>query len=242
VVVGAVLLALAVRHLRRTATPLLRLGSLRIETFRLAHAGGSAFRLAVQAVPFVLPLLFQEAFGWSPVLAGTLVLLLFVGNMGVKPATTPLLRRFGFRPVLLVASAGAVATLLLSAALTPAVPLPLIGALMVLSGATRSVGFTVYNTIAFADVPQTEMTDANTLASTVQQLASGLGPAVGAVAIHVGAVLSGAGAQDPFAYRFAFLVLAGLTAIAVVEAVLLSRTAGEAIRPRPRSGPTVQER
>ncbi len=240
---GVVLLALAVRHLGRAATPLLRLHSLRIETFRLAHAGGSAFRLAVQAVPFVLPLLFQEAFGWSPVLAGTLVLLLFVGNMGIKPATTPLLRRFGFRPVLLVAGVGAVATLLLSAALTPAVPLPLIGALMVLSGATRSVGFTVYNTIAFADVPQAEMTDANTLASTVQQLASGFGPAVGAIAISAGAALGGTGGpHDPFAYQFTFLVLAGVTAVAVVEAALLSRTAGDAIRPRPRSKATGPQR
>lgn len=44
-----------------------------------------------------------------------------------------------------------------------------------LSGMSRSVGFTAYNTIAFADVSANEMTAANTLSSTLQQLAAGLG-------------------------------------------------------------------
>jgi hypothetical protein len=234
VVAGLVLLALAVRHLRRAPVPLLRLGSLRIETFRLAHAGGSAFRLAVNAVPFVLPLLFQEAFGWSPVLAGTVVLFLFVGNMAIKPATTPLLRHLGFRPVLLIATTGAAITMALSAALMPATPLPVVIVLMLLSGATRSVGFTAYNTIAFADVPAADMTNANTLASTVQQLATGFGVAVGALVLRLGALLTGTSATDAAPYRVTFAVLAALTILATVEALRLTRTAGEGIRPAPR--------
>ena len=233
-VVGAVLLVLAVVHLKRTPAPLLRLDSLRVETFRIAHAGGSAFRLAVNAVPFVLPLLFQEAFGWTPVQAGAVVLFLFVGNMGIKPATTPLLRRFGFRPVLLVATAGAALTMVLSAVLVPATPAPAVIALMLLSGATRSVGFTVYNTIAFADVPSDDMTHANTLASTLQQVATGFGVAVGAIALRVGASVTGTSSTDAAPYRIAFVVPAVLTLLATVEAARLPRSAGEAIRPAAR--------
>jgi len=231
---GVVLLALAVRHLLRAPVPLLMLHSLRIETFRLAHAGGSAFRLAVNAVPFVLPLLFQEAFGWSPVLAGAVVLFLFVGNMAIKPATTPLLRRLGFRPVLLIATTGAALTMVLSAALTAATPLPIVLALMLLSGATRSVGFTVYNTIAFADVRTEDMTSANTLASTLQQLATGFGVAVGALVLRLGALATGTTAKEALPYRVTFAVLAALTLLATVEAVRLTRTAGDGIRPGPR--------
>jgi MFS family permease len=168
------------------------------------------------------------------VLAGTVVLFLFVGNMAIKPATTPLLRHLGFRPVLLIATTGAAITMALSAALVPATPLPVVIVLMLLSGATRSVGFTAYNTIAFADVPAADMTNANTLASTVQQLATGFGVAVGALVLRLGALLTGTSATDAAPYRVTFAVLAALTILATVEALRLTRTAGEGIRPAPR--------
>ncbi|MGN6743101.1 MAG: MFS transporter [Amnibacterium sp.] len=227
--VALVVGALAVRHLATAHRPLLALGPLSIGSFRLAHAGGSAFRLGVNAMPFLLPLLFQEGFGWSPVEAGALVLLLFVGNLGIKPATTPLLTRFGFRPVLVVATVASVVAAVLNAFLTASVPLVLIGLLLLFGGAARSVGFTAYNTVAFADVSGAGMTDANTLASTLQQIAAGLGVAVGAVALRAGTALTGAGVAP---YRVAFLVLAAVLALAAAEALVAPAELGERIRPR----------
>ncbi len=229
-VVGLGVGALAVRHLGGAATPLLRLGALGIGSFRLAHAGGSAFRLGVNAMPFLLPLLFQVGFGWSPVEAGVLVLLLFVGNLGIKPATTPLLTLFGFRPVLVLATLASVLAAVLDAFLTASTPLPLIGLLLVFGGAARSIGFTAYNTVAFADVPGALMTDANTLASTIQQVAAGLGVAVGAVALRAGTAMAGqAGGLLP--YRVAFLVIAAVLAVAAIEAMVAPAELGERIRP-----------
>ena len=226
-VVGFGLIGLAIAHQLHTRHPLLDLRALRIETFRLSHAGGSLFRLTVNAVPFLLPLLFQDVFGYSPLLSGALVLFVFVGNLAIKPATTTLLRRFGFRTVIVVASATTALTIALMALLSSATPLWLVIVLLTVSGVARSTGFTAYNTIAFADVERVEMTDANTLASTLQQVAAGFGVAVGAVALRLGdsfAIGSGS-------FGFAFGVLAVLTALATVEALLLSRTAGENIRP-----------
>jgi EmrB/QacA subfamily drug resistance transporter len=236
-VAGLVLVALAVRHFVRARHPLLDLRPLRVETFRLAHLGGSGFRLAVSAVPFVLPLLFQDAFGWSPVLAGALVLCLFLGNLAIKPATTPLLRRFGFRGVLVVATLGACLSMVLCGLLSSSTPRPLIIALMLVSGVARSVGFTAYNTIAFADVGSTEMREANTLASTLQQVAAGLGVAVGAAALRVGDVLTGAhtAGASTGAFRFTFLVIAVLPLLAAFEAFRLTSTAGDNIRPASKS-------
>ncbi|WIB35420.1 MFS transporter [Curtobacterium sp. MCJR17_043] len=62
-VVGAGCTWLAIRHFRRAPHPIMGLDAFRLETFRVSHAGGSLFRLAVSAVPFVLPLLFQDAWG-----------------------------------------------------------------------------------------------------------------------------------------------------------------------------------
>ncbi len=226
-VAGAGLIGLAIAHQLRARHPLLDLRAMRIETFRLAHAGGSLFRLTVNAVPFLLPLLFQDVFGYSPLLSGALVLFVFVGNIAIKPATSALLRRFGFRAVIMAASAAAALTMLLMSLLTSATPLWLVIVLLTASGVARSTGFTAYNTIAFADVERVEMTDANTLASTLQQVAAGFGIAVGAVALRLGdSFASGSGS-----FAFAFAVLAALTALATVEALLLSRSAGENIRP-----------
>ncbi len=237
-VAGAVLTAAALWHFGRTAHPLLDLRAFRVETFRVTHAGGSLFRLTISAVPFLLPLFFQDALGWSPVQAGAVVLALFVGNLVIKPATTPMLTRWGFRRVLIGSTIGAVVTMLLAAFIAPLTPIALIVALLVVSGMTRSTGFTAYNTIAFADIPSAEMTGANTLASTVQQIAAGLGVAVGAIALRFGAPLASLIGQDDVAgaYRVAFVLIALVALGSVIEALRLSPAAGENIRPPRRSG------
>jgi len=232
-IAGLVLMGLAVRHLLRTRHPLLDLRTLRIETFRVSHAGGSAFRLTISAVPFLLPLLFQDVFGWSPVLAGSIVLFLFVGNMGIKPLTTPMLRRFCFRAVLIGATTGASLSMVLTAFLEPSTPIAVVIALMVFSGIVRSIGFTAYNTIAFADIARPAMTDANTLASTLQQLAAGFGVAIGAVALRAGELVASgnpATTSGGGAFRVAFLGLAVMTLLAVVESIRLTPAAGDNIR------------
>ena len=226
-VVGFGLVGLAIAHQLRAPHPLLDLRALRIETFRLSHAGGSLFRLTVNAVPFLLPLLFQDVFGYSPLLSGALVLFVFVGNLAIKPATTSLLRRFGFPAVIVAASAAAALSMALMALLSSSTPLWVVIVLLTASGVARSTGFTAYNTIAFADVERVEMTDANTLASTLQQLAAGFGVAVGAVALRLGDSFGSVSG----AFGFAFAVLALLTALATVEGLLLSKSAGENIRP-----------
>ncbi len=228
-VLGALACTLGLIHLRRTDHPILDLASFRLETFRVAHAGGSLFRLAVNAVPFVLPLLFQDVWGRSAVQAGAAVLWVFVGNLGIKPATTPFLRMFGYRSVIIAASGLATVTVLLMAFVTAQTPYWLLAALLVVSGAARSVGFTAYNTMAFADVEPPEMTRANTLSSTVQQVAAGFGVAVAAVVLRAAAPLGGQGSSVP--YDVTFAVIAVMLAVACLEGVLLSPSAGEGVRP-----------
>jgi MFS family permease len=205
----------------------------------VTHAGGSLFRLAITAVPFLLPLLFQDALGWSPVQSGALVLFVFVGNLAIKPLTTPMLVRFGFRTVLLASSFAAAASIALVATFGGSTSLVLIAALLLFSGVARSVGFTAYNTIAFADIKPEAMTEANTLASTIQQVAAGFGVAVGAVALRAGQVIYGS--QAGLApYRFAFVALAVLTLGATVEAWFISKDAADNLRPArvPRTRPS----
>jgi EmrB/QacA subfamily drug resistance transporter len=232
-ILGATITGLAALHLVRSERPLFGLDSFRIETFRITHAGGSLFRLTILAMPFLLALFFQDALGWSPLEAGAVILVLFVGNLAIKLFTTPLLRRFGFRPVLIVSTAGAAASMLLVALVSDSTPLVAIIALLFFGGVVRSVAFTAYNTIAFADVHEVDMTDANTLASTVQQVAAGFGVAVGAIALRAGEPLGRllGGRSEVATFHAAFLLVGLLATVAMIEAITLSPRAGDNIRP-----------
>ena len=227
---GAVLVA-ARSHLRRCRHPLVDLGVFGVPTFRVATIGGSCFRMAIGAAPFLLPLLFQEAFGWSAFRAGLMVIPVFVGNIAIKPATTTILRRLGFRRVLVGANLLAAATLAACAAFSARTPLALTAIDLLASGVFRSVGFTAYNTVVFADIPADEIGNANTVASAAQQLSVGLGVAAGALALHAGAPLSRAlgatGARAPF--EVAFLLIAALPLVALTDSWRVDRQAGSAL-------------
>jgi EmrB/QacA subfamily drug resistance transporter len=229
---GTILLWWAVSHLRNSAHPLLDLDVLRVPTFRAASLGGSFFRMAISAAPFLLALMFQNGFGWNPLRSGLLVLAVFAGNIAIKPFTTLILHRFGFRTVIMTSAAAVGLTLGLCASLTAGTPLVLIVVVLVVSGVFRSIGFTAYNTIVFADVEPEGMGNANTLSSTIQQLSVGLGVAVGALALRAGVPLDhlvGAASTGVGPFDAAFLLLAAVALLAGAEAMLLAPQAGSAI-------------
>jgi EmrB/QacA subfamily drug resistance transporter len=219
------LIGLAVAHLLRAESPLVDLRILRVPTYRIAAASGSVYRAVITAIPFLLPLLFQLRFGWTPARAGAVVIALFIGNVTIKPATTPLMRRLGIRGVLLASIAIGMACLVGMALLRADTPTPLLLGLLLVSGVVRSTGFTAYNSVAFADVEQARMTHANTLNSTLQELGGGLGVAVGAVIVRIAQTAPGIASP----YSVAFAVLAAVLLIPGVAALRLDRTAGNAI-------------
>jgi EmrB/QacA subfamily drug resistance transporter len=232
--VATATLAVTIRYLLRTPRPLLDLRIVRVRTYRVTALGGSIFRAVITATPFLLPLFFQLGFGWSAAHAGLLVIALFAGNVGIKPATTPLMRRFGIRTVMLGAVVASAACLVGMAFLERTTPLVVLLGLLALSGIFRSIGFTTYNTVAFADIPADRMTSANTLMSTVQELGAGLGVATGALLVRLaGPVTHAFGLGDGDApFRVAFVVLAIILAGPAIEAFVLPRTAGNVVAGR----------
>ncbi|MDQ0259118.1 MFS transporter [Sinomonas atrocyanea] len=235
---GAAALAAAVAWMRRTPHPLFDFSVLRVRTFRATQTGGFVYRLTIQAVPFLLPLLFQDGFGWDPVHSGLLVAAVFVGNIGVKPATTPLIRRFGFKPVLVAAAAASAATFAGCALLAPESPEALIAVLLVASGAFRSIGFSAYMNVQYADVSAGQLPSANAIANTLVQLAAALGVAVGALLIRAGTAwlpaVGGHAGAAALPYRFAFAAIAVLMLASVVDSALLPRHAGTEVSGRRR--------
>ncbi|HBV5423096.1 TPA: MFS transporter [Klebsiella pneumoniae] len=222
----------SIRHFRRAAAPMVRLDALQVPTFRVTMYGGSLFRASISAVPFLLPLLFQVGFGMDPFHSGLLVLAVFVGNLTIKPATTPLIRWLGFRRLLLINGALNVCSLLACALLTPQTPVWAIMLILYLGGVFRSIQFTGVSTLAFADVPAAQMSDANTLFSTASQLAVGLGITLGAIGIRLGEQVGDwlhLTELPGISFRLSFVFIALICLVGMIDSLHLAKTAGSSV-------------
>ena len=213
--IAALLFAYSIIHLLRSDNPLIQLRVLRIRTLRITVSAGSLYRAVVVAVPFLLTLQLQLEFGWTPLAAGLMVAVLFVGNLAIKPATTPLMRRLGIKSLLLINGVASIGCFALLAALHPGVPVVVMVAVIFLSGVARSIGFTTYNSLAFADVDTYDIAHANTLNASVQELASGFG--IACTAMLLGTIDS---------YPITYMALGAMMAVTLFETVRLPRDAG----------------
>ncbi len=225
---GCVLGVLAVLHFRRAPAPLINLSSLKMKTFAITIWGGSLFRIAISVSPFLLPLMFQVGFGLNAFQSGLLMLGLFAGNLGMKTVTTPVLRRFGFRSVLIVNGILTAFLILACAALTPRTPTIVILGVLFVNGLCRSMQFTSLSTIAFADIPKPQMSSATSFFSMVTQLSMGTGVAAGAIALRAAALLNkhSGGAPTVADFQVAFVLVSILMLVAVIDCFSLDPESG----------------
>jgi EmrB/QacA subfamily drug resistance transporter len=234
---------LAVWRLRTTPSPLLDLSTLKIQTYAVTVLWGSATRIGIEAVPYLMPLLLQIGFGFSAFHSGLLLLAAACGNLGMKLFTTPILRGFGFRPVAIVNSILAAAFVAICGWLQVATPVVLMCGVLLCYGLARSLQFTLLATLAYADVGDRQRSSASTLWSVAQQMTIGLGIAVGALALRLstfwdsGALSGGAadGGRVEFStanFRWAFAVAAVVVLVSVIGYVRLPQDAGDAVRGR----------
>jgi hypothetical protein len=95
----------------------------------------------------------------------------------------------------------------------------------------RSMQFSAITTLAFADVPQPRMTPANTLYSTVQQMSTGMGIAMGAVFLRFSNMIHGSTPHYTVPdFRLAFIFVAILSAVSLYGYTKLAPDAGDIVR------------
>ena len=228
--VGALLLGLAFRHLKRVPHPVISLAPLKAKTFRLATSSAGIFSAAcMHATPYLLPLGLQIGFGFSAAAAGAMMLPYFLGNLLMKTVTTPLLRRVGFRPILMLDGALAMVLIGLFSVLSPQTPYVITIAVLVLAGGARSMLFTAINTLAFVDVEQAERGHAATLTSISQFLGQTLG-ITGSALLLAGAQASHGGAALQLSdFRIAFIGVAIIGLLSLLPYLKLTAQDGQEV-------------
>jgi len=214
-------------HARRHPHPALDFSLMQIPTFANSILAGSLFRIAVGAMPFLLPMMLQIGFGKTPLQSGLVTFASAIGAIGMKPAAQPLLRRFGFRKTMMINGALAAAFIAMGALFTPAWPSLLMSALLLSGGFFRSLQFTAFNTIAYSDIPRARMSAATSLYSTVQQLTLTLGIVIGAASLEISTALHHHHHATTSDFSIAFILVGLIGAMAVPVCASLSPEAGE---------------
>ncbi|WP_233868572.1 DHA2 family efflux MFS transporter permease subunit [Paraburkholderia adhaesiva] len=230
VAAGLVLGVLAVVHAKRHPHPLIDVSTLKIPTFSVTVITGSFTRIGIEAVPYLMPLLFQIGFGLSAFRSGLLLLASAIGNLGMKAFTTRVLERWGFRQVSIVNAAIVSVSMIVCGLLTPEIPRAVVLIVAFIYGVTRSMQFTTLATLAYADVPQPQTSAASTLWSAAQQMTIGLGIAFGAVALRAAATFNGETTGHVFTlddFRIAFLLAGIVTMLSIWGYVSLAHDAGQ---------------
>ena len=241
VVGGICFIAAYLAHARHTENPALDLSLFRLPTFFASVVGGFIFRLGLGALPFLLPLMLQIGFGMSPFQSGMVTFATALGAMGMKWATATILRRFGFRNILVINSVISAAFLAVCAGFTATTPIAVMSILLFVGGFFRSLQFTSINTIAYADVEPRRVSRATALVSVGQQLSVSAGVAVGALAVELTVHFKGSGPLQATDFPPAFLAVAAISALSVLIFARLSPDAGAELAnrlPTPTEPPT----
>lgn len=225
------LLYFNIRYSRHISNPLIDYSVVKIPTYRVTIFTGSMSRMVIGVAPYLVPLMFQEGFGLNPFESGILFLATMAGNFCMKPLTVVVMRRFNFKNVLLINGFLVAVFTLFTAFLLPTTPTYIIVVVMFLSGMFRSMQFSSITTLAFADIPQSRMTSANTLYSTIQQMSTGMGIAMGAIFLRFSHMINGVGDHYTVPdFRLSFIFVAILGFVSLYGYTKLAPDAGDIVR------------
>jgi EmrB/QacA subfamily drug resistance transporter len=227
----------AVWYMLRRAEPILDLSLLRIPSFNIGVAVGALFRIGGGGVSYLMAIMLQVNMGMSAFASGSITLAGALSSLTMKAAIPPVLRRWGFRTVLIgngIVSAAAVAACAFFSASTPGVVVFLV---LLIGGFFRSLQFTSLTTLAYADIPNHRTSAATSFSSMMQQINNGLGVAMSAVLLHAMQLFhtEGAGTVSIVDIRAVFVIMSLVALSSVVFFTRLPHDSGTEVsghRPR----------
>ncbi|THD79439.1 MAG: MFS transporter [Phenylobacterium sp.] len=224
------------RHARNNPHAIIDLSIFRLQTFQTGVVGGGFFRVAMGATPFLLAMLLQIGFGMSALRAGLMTFISAAGALVMKTTAPPILRRFGFKQVLVVNGFICSSTFVLYAFFQPSTPHWLIMTVLAVGGFFRSLQFTSLNGLAYAEVDQDRMSRASTTSSMAQQLVQSVGIGVAATLLHFITLWKGETRLTWDAVTPAFAIIGAVTFISLAWYVRLPKDAGAELHGRPGRG------
>jgi EmrB/QacA subfamily drug resistance transporter len=218
-------------HATRTDFPMLRLSLFGRRTFRAAVGGSFLTRLGIGGIPFLIPLLYQVGLGFSPAQSGLLMMPQAIAAISLKLTVPQILRRFGYRVVLVSNTLIMGLQIMLFATIGLATPVWLIVVELFCYGFCTSLQYSSMNTLVYAEVTEEEASSASSIASTAQQMAVSFG--VACASLTTVFFLPDRYRSDPPQFihgiHLAFLSLGALTVLSTLVFCGLRKGDGDAV-------------
>jgi EmrB/QacA subfamily drug resistance transporter len=206
--------AVYVWHSRRTEHPVADLSLLRVRSVWVSLSGNLLTRLGVSGMFLLIVLFLQVGCGWSPLMAGLMMVPQALGSISAKWLVNRTLIRLGYRRMLFGNTLIVAALLAMFALLGPHTPMALIALLVFVYGGFMGMQYTTMNTLIYTDLDIKYASMASSMASTTQYLSMSFGIALATVFMQM--LLHGHSNPEAYvvAFRWTVILLAIITAIA----------------------------
>src|SRR5580765_2141112 len=165
----------------RIAHPIVDLRLLRVASFRIGVNGSFSTRLGVGGIYFLLTLLFQVGFGYSPMMAGLLQTPQAIAMLSTRFFVASIIRHLGYRRVLVVNTVLAGLMILSFVTFDANTPVWRLCTQVFLFGMVMSIQYTAVNTLGFVDLAPAQASMGSSMSSTAQNLSISFGVAFGSL-------------------------------------------------------------
>jgi len=224
-VVGIACAVAYVFHARRHPFPILNLRIFENAAFRAATIGGTVFRISTGAIPFLMPLMLQLAFGLNPFQSGLITFAGAGGALTVKFVAKRVYRAIGFKTTLICAGIVGAATTVVNGFFTPQTPHMAIMLFLFVSGLARSFFFTGANALSYSEIEDSQASQATSMSSVLQQVSLALGVAFAASILEAASAISGTHLQLAD-FHIAFYAVSVMSLLAIIPLLPLDKYAG----------------
>ena len=197
-------------------------------SYRAAVVGTSLFLIAAGATPFLLPLMLQVGFGYSPFETGMITFVASLGALTMKFVAKPIYQRIGFRTALMAATVLSAMGMAINGTFVAQTPVIVMMLVFFFVGLVRSMYFTGQNALAFADIDDDQAGPATAIHSVMRPIATALAVALAGGVLELSSHLRGEPLGVPD-FHTAFFVIAALSLMAVIPYLRLEKDAGSEI-------------
>jgi EmrB/QacA subfamily drug resistance transporter len=208
----AVLLLLAYfLHARYKTHPVINTELFKLHSFTISVVANLFTRMSFGGLPFLLPLLLQLEFHYSPAKSGLLIMPIAFGVIVSKPFVTRSLAHFGYRRYLILN------TVLLGLLVTSFSLLTLHTSWIVIAlqtfifGILLSQQYSGMNSLAYQEVEQKSLSSATSFITTWIQFSQSFGVAIAALLLHLSLSLMGLSVLNISVFKWTFGILGLLT-------------------------------
>lgn len=210
-ILGIICIIIYYKYAQKSKNPIYSLELFKVRTYRLGMLGSFFSRLGMSALPYLLPLLLQVAFLYSPTISGWSLAPVALAAILAKPLIKPLIKIFGYKNIL-IWNTRFVGLLIISLSfLKASTPFYILIPVLLMLGCLNSIQFSTMNTIAIAKLRDRHSGSANSLLAVNQQLAVSFGIAIGALLLNL-FLKSESNTQDIYkAFSYTFIIIGNIT-------------------------------